>query len=261
MVKWPDLLVELDRWEAAGKVATLWWRDDDAVAPTPRLDRLLSIAPAVPLSLAVIPMGAERELAGWLGCCPRPAPNASVHVLQHGWRHLNHARVGKKSEFTVDRLSAEVTFDLAAGRERLDALFGTRALPVLVPPWNRFDSSFLALLPHCDLTAISRVGPRSADPLSGVNEVNIHVDLVAWKGSRGFVGEEAALRGLVEHLKARRLRTACADEPTGILTHHLLQDEATEAFLDRLIAVTRAHPAARWLNAAEVFAPASAASA
>ena len=44
MAEWPDLIAELDRWEEAGQVATLWWRDDDAVAPTARLDRLLSIA-------------------------------------------------------------------------------------------------------------------------------------------------------------------------------------------------------------------------
>jgi len=261
MVKWSDLMAELDRWEEEGEVATLWWRDDDAVAPNARLGRLLSIAPAIPLSLAVIPMAAERELAEWLGGCPRPAPNEPVDVLQHGWRHINHARVGKKSEFPADRPSAEVMFDLAAGREHLEALFGTRALPVLVPPWNRFDNSFLVLLARCGLTAISRARPRSVASPSGVNEANIHVDLVAWTGDRGFVGEEAALGRLVDHLKARRLRTVCADEPTGILTHHLLQDEATGAFLDRLIAVTRAHPAARWLNAAEVFASASAASA
>ena len=260
MVNWPDLLAELDRWEAAGKIATLWWRDDDAIAPTARLQRLLSIAPTVPLSLAVIPMAAERELAEWLGSCPRPAPNAAIHALQHGWRHRNHARTGKKSEFPGDRASAEVAFDLIAGRERLNELFGARALPVLVPPWNRFDNSFLVLLAHCDLTAISRARPRGAASQSGVNEVNIHVDLVAWTGNRGFVGEETALRGLVDHLRARRLDTVCA-EPTGILTHHLVQDEATEAFLDRLTAATTAHPAARWLNAAEVFAPASAASA
>jgi hypothetical protein len=94
-----------------------------------------------------------------------------------------------------------------------------------------------------------------------VNEVNVHVDLVAWHGTRGFVGEEMALRGLVEHLGARRLRTVCAEEPTGILTHHLIQDEATEAFLYRLIAVSTAHPAVQWLDGAEIFAPALLASA
>jgi hypothetical protein len=46
------------------------------------------------------------------------------------------------------------------------------------------------------------------------------------------------------------------DEPTGILTHHLVQDEATDAFLHRLGVVTGTHAAARWLDPTEIFAPA-----
>lgn len=257
MVKWPDLMAEFDRWEEAGKVATLWWRDDDAVAPTARLDRLLSIASGVPVSLAVVPANAEPELAQWLAHYLRSAPKASVAVLQHGWRHLNHSRAGKKSEFPAERPSAEVEFELAAGRVRLRALFETRAQSVFVPPWNRFDDSLLVLLAHCGLTGISRAQPRSAArPALGIIEVNIHIDLVAWTGGRGFVGEEAALDGLLGHLRERRLRTVRADEPTGILTHHLVQDEATDAFLDRLIAVSITHPAVRWLDAQEIFVPA-----
>jgi hypothetical protein len=255
-VKWPDLMAEFDCWEEAGKVATLWWRDDDAVAPTGRLGRLLSIASGVPVSLAVIPADAEPELAQWLGQYLRSAPKSSVAVLQHGWRHLNHSGIRKKSEFPAERPRSEVASDLAAGWARLSDLFGTRAQPVLVPPWNRFDDSLLGLLAGCGLTGISRARPRSASPRAPrVIEANIHVDLVAWKGSRGFVGEEAALGGLVGHLRARRLRAVCADEPTGILTHHLIQDEATDAFLDRLIAVSVAHPAVLWLDAGEIFAP------
>jgi hypothetical protein len=259
MVKWPDLMAEFDCWEEAGKVATLWWRDDDAVAPTARLGRLLSIAPGVPVSLAVIPADAQQELAQWLAQYLQSAPKASVAVLQHGWRHLNHSGVGKKSEFPGGRPRPEVAYELAAGRGRLSDLFGTRAQPVLVPPWNRFDDSLLSLLAHCGLTGISRARPRSASRRApgapGVIEVNIHVDLIDWKGSRGFVGEEAALGGLVQHLQARRLCAVCADEPTGILTHHLIQDEATDAFLDRLTAVSLAHPAVLWRDAGEIFAP------
>ncbi len=256
MVKWPDLMAEFDCWEEAGKVATLWWRDDDVVAPTARLGRLLSIASGVPLSLAVIPADAQQELAQWLAQYAQSVPNASVAVLQHGWRHLNHSGDGKKSEFPGERSRQEVAYELAAGRARLSDLFGARAQPVLVPPWNRFDNSLLSLLPHCGVTGVSRARPRSASPrAAGVVEVNIHVDLVDWKGSRGFVGEDAALGGLVEHLRARRLRAVCAEEPTGILTHHLIQDEATDAFLDRLTAVSLAHPAVLWLDASEIFAP------
>jgi hypothetical protein len=257
MGKWPDLVAEFDRWEEAGRVATLWWRDDDAVAPTARLRRLLSIGSGVPVSLAVIPAAAELELAEWLARWARSTPGAHVAVLQHGWRHLNHSRVGKKSEFPMERASAKVALDLTAGRTRLSELFGTRALPVLVPPWNRFDDSFLVLLDSCDLAGISRAQPRADAQLTpGVTEVNIHVDLVAWTGGRGFIGEEAALGGLAGHLRARRSGAVSADEPTGILTHHLVQDEATNAFLDRLIAVSVSHPAVRWVGAREIFASA-----
>ena len=254
MLKWPDLMAEFDCWEEAGKVATLWWRDDDAVAPTARLGRLLSIASGVPVSLAVIPADAQQELAQWLAHYLRSAPKASIAVLQHGWRHLNHSGVGKKSEYPGERPRPEVAYELTAGRARLSDLFGTRAQPVLVPPWNRFDDSFLSLLARCGLTAISRARPRNGSRRApSVIEANIHVDLVAWKGSHGFVGEEAALGGLVQHLRARRLHV-CADEPTGILTHHLVQDDATDAFLDRLIGVSLAHPAVLWLGAGEIFA-------
>jgi hypothetical protein len=60
--------------------------------------------------------------------------------------------------------------------------------------------------------------------------------------------------GLIGHLRARRLAEVDAEEPTGILTHHLVQDEATDAFLRRLAAYTGAHRAACWLDATEVFA-------
>ena len=258
MGKWPDLVAEFDRWQEAGEIATLWWRDDDAVAPIARLRRLLSIASGVPVSLAVIPAATEQELAEWLAHCPRSGPDAHVAVLQHGWRHLNHSGPGKKCEFPAERASAEVAWDLAAGRTRLSELFGTRALPVLVPPWNRLDDSLLGLLDSGGFVGISRARPRAAaQPAPGVIEVNIHVDLVDWTGGRGFIGDQAALGGLVGHLQARRRGAVCADEPTGILTHHLVQDEATDAFLDRLMAVSVSHPAVRWLDASEIFAPAA----
>ncbi len=253
---WPDLVGELDRWQQAGRVATLWWRDDDAVAPSARLDRLMLIAGTVPVALAVIPALAGQDLAAWF--CRPPRPGANIAVLQHGWHHLNRSAGGKKTEFPAGRPRGLVSSDLAAGHARLAALFGNGALPVLVPPWNRFDASLLSLLRGCGLFAISRIKPRQAlQPALGIIEVNVHVDLVAWESSRGFIGEERALGSLLEHLRARRLGVVCSNEPTGILTHHLVQDEATDAFLDRLVAVTGAHAGTHWLDAREVFAAAT----
>ncbi len=249
----------------------MWWRDDDAAAPCERLDRLLAIAGPVPVALAVIPALATPGLAAWLdtgaGRSGSPAP---VAVLQHGWRHLDHASrphdhasraatnrtAAKKSEFPAERPISSVAAELAAGRQTLRTLFGGRALGVLAPPWNRFDDGFLPLLAGCGIAAISRVKPRAAAwPAPGVFAANVHVDLVAWRADRGFIGEAAALAGLVGHLRARRGGAADRDEPTGILTHHLVQDRATDEFLARLMALTLAHPAARWLDAGAVFAP------
>src|SRR5438046_4651526 len=146
--KWPDLVAELERWGETGHVASLWWRDDDAVAPTPELTALLQVAGAAPVALAVIPAEASRELASFLDNAPQ------VAVLQHGWRHTNHAAAGaKRSEFPARRAEAAVVDELAEGRERLKTLFGPRALPVLVPPWKRFAAEFVPVPAQIGVTA------------------------------------------------------------------------------------------------------------
>jgi hypothetical protein len=235
----------------------LWWRDDDAAAPCDRLDRLLATAGEAPLTLAVIPMAARPALATWLdGAARRSGGGPQIAIIQHGWRHANHVINSKKSEFPSERSGGAVAAELAAGRGRLRELFGTRALAVLAPPWNRFAEAFLPLLTGCGIGAISRVNPRgTAWPAPSVFAANVHVDLVAWKVDRGFIGEATALGGLVGHLQARRCHEVDGDEPTGILTHHLVQDDATGDFLLRLVALTAAHPAASWLDAGAVFAP------
>jgi hypothetical protein len=253
---WPALAEELEHWGAAGRVATLWWRDDDAATASVRLERLLASAREVPIALAVIPALADRTLAARLAS---PAPSA-VTVLLHGLRHADHSQGGRKSEFPSQRSAAAVAADLGAGRRLLEKLFGTTAIAVLAPPWNRFDSRFLPLLAGIGIGAISQAGPRRAAwLLPGLFAANIHVDLVDWAGGRRFVGEAAALALLLEHLRGRRLGLVDSAEPTGIMTHHLVQDSDAERFLDRLLGLTLAHSAARWLAAGEVFAPAIAA--
>jgi hypothetical protein len=255
-VQWSELSEELDRWGEQGRIATLWWRDDDAVAPSRQLEDLLATAGEAPVTLAVIPALADDALAARLD---RPG-KASLCVLQHGWRHHDHAEGGKKSEFPPSRPREEIAADLIAGRRRLAALFGARALAVLAPPWNRFADSLLPLLVASGICAVSRMNPRGAAwPGAGLFQSNVHVDLVAWRGDRGFVGEGAALAGFVAHLRARRNGTVDRDEPTGILSHHLVQDRATGDFLGRLLELTLGHRAARWLDARAVFAPALAA--
>lgn len=244
---WPDLVDELDRWGAAGRVAPLWWRDDDAVAATPQLDALLALVGEVPLALAVIPARARFELADALARRPR------VAVLQHGWRHADRAAGGRKSEYPEGRPAGVVGAEIAAGQARLKAMFGPRALPVLVPPWNRIAAEFLPLLPAAGIRGLSAMAARRALSLPpGVAALDVHLDLVAWRGDRGFIGTDAALGFLVGQLRARRLDDDDA-APIGILTHHLIMDGATAAFLDRLTAIARCHAAIRWASPCEML--------
>ena len=253
---WSDLSNELDAWRGEGRIATLWWRDDDAAAPGPALDRLAGIAGehAVTVGLAVIPALASGALATWMESAP-------VEVLQHGWAHRNHAADGeKKSELGRHRAPGVVTAELARGLAKLRGLAGAhglaraRYLPVLVPPWNRIDPALIPALPPAGFRGLSTFGPRrAAEPAPGLRQTNCHVDVVDWSSGRGFVGEDRAIAAVAGHLAARRVRSVDPAEPTGLMTHHAVHEESTWTFIARLMERTRYHPAVQWLTPNEAI--------
>jgi peptidoglycan/xylan/chitin deacetylase (PgdA/CDA1 family) len=247
---WSDLFRELDCWREAGRVAPLWWRDDDAVTATPQLGEILRIADGVPLALAVVPAEARPELAAVL----RDAP--SVSVLQHGWSHANHARIGKKSEYPAERAAAEAAGEIAEGRDRLAALFDGRALPVFVPPWNRIASELVPVLADAGVSALSALttakeaqAPARRHP--ALASIDAHVDVTDWRHGKRFLGTDAALGALLFWLRACRLGMAAPAAPIGILTHHLVMDPETAKFLECLCALIAGHGAARWIDIAD----------
>lgn len=246
---WRSLADEIARWRDSGRAAEFWWRDDDATRPTPALARLLALArrTGAPLALAVIPMQAESGLYDELG--------AGVAVIQHGSDHRNRAAAEeKKSEFAAAEPPQLACERLALARERLAASASARFVPVLAPPWNRLPEELIRHLAAAGFTGLSRFGVRAvASPAAGLRQVNTHVDLVAWRAGRGFIGEEAALGAAVRHLAAKREGRADAGEPTGWLSHHAVHDEATWAFLERLFETMRPAPGLRWPGAQELF--------
>ena len=267
MSDWPALQDELEAWRASGRPATFWWRDDDATDRTPALERLLDLAGRlrVPVNLAVIPAHATTALAARLADAATP-----VAVLQHGFDHANHAPDGEKSvELGLHRPGVAISQELARGRAMLKATFGERAAPVLVPPWNRVAEGFVPELPGLGFRGLSTHTARTAArPAQGLVVCNTHLDVMRWRPKREFLGENEALDLLVRHLKARRqamagppaadrpaagLAGADPQEPSGLLTHHLVMDEAAWDFVARLLAVLGAHGATRWLTAEEAF--------
>ncbi len=259
MTSWSLLDDELARWGDAGKVAELWWRDDDAVEETPALDRLLALQQetGVPLALAVVPAHATAGLAQRLAASP------GVSILQHGYGHVNHAFTGgKKCELGPERPPMVVLGELATGTMALERLFAGpafagRRLPVLVPPWNRIAPSLVPALPEIGFAGLSTYGPltrrmrQRPEPVRGLRQINTHVDLVDWKGGGGFVGENISLALLIDALAAARTRDAT---PVGVLSHHLAMDAETWDFLGSLWGRISAKAGLRMSAAQELFA-------
>lgn len=230
---WAPLRAELARWRSDGLRPLLWWRDDDAVRPTAALDRLLSLAEAAsaPLSLAVIPAGAEPTLAARLD-----ASAARTRVLPHGWRHENHAPPGeKKAEFRAHRPLKARLVDVAAGWARIEALFGARAAPVFTPPWNRVGNDLFSALPAHGIRGVSVFGARAAaEAAPGLMLINTHIDPIAWRSGGGLLDGEALGAVMAARLAAERAALLSAPErppePLGLLTHHLVHDDAIWEF-------------------------------
>ncbi len=234
---------ELDRWHQAGKVAQFWLRDDDAIEPTGPLDRLLDISAAfaVPLTLAVIPAHTGEALADRL----RREPLCSVAV--HGWSHRNHAGPDeKKQELGRHRPAADVLAELKRGFDQLAELHREQFVPMLIPPWNRIDAALVPQLTGLGYSALSVYGPEkpAALPL-----VNTHVDVMDWHGTRGGRDRQA----LAVEIAARLRFMFDHGGAMGLLTHHLVHDEAVWDFMTALFTVTADHPACRWTPVAEIL--------
>ena len=224
----------------AGNPLRLWLRDDDAVRPHASLDRLLDLTAEneVPLTLAVIP-------APW-GEAPTGAPLATrldaaphVRVAVHGWSHHNHALPpAKKQELGGPRPDAVIHAELREGLAQLRRLHGARALPLLVPPWNRISPSLTPGLAADGFTALSVYGPEQTLP-EGLRAINTQIDIMNWKA--GSIGRPAA------DLWAEMAALAPARSFIGVLTHHLVHDATAWAALSEMIRDTRS-AGAEWVS-------------
>jgi hypothetical protein len=244
---WSELKNELDHWAQYNMCATFWWRDDDAIDDTKELDNLLDCAGGTPVALAVIPDLAGRSLARRVLRAP------SVSVLQHGWRHENHTTEGAKSEYPVGRDPAAVAQEFSFGSRKLTDLFGQQYLPVFAPPWHGFDDGYLPLLSQAGLQAVSRKGARHSSMMFDLVVSNVHCVPIRWGTPPSFGSDDEYLSVLLDHLRGRRDGTLDPSEPTGVLTHHLVQNTQSYAFMAQLVSMVAAHPAGRWLSARQVF--------
>ena len=242
MSVYAPLLTELDYWQAAGLTADFWLRDDDAADTSAALDKLLGCTTSAGINpvVASVPRLATADLAACLSEHP------GIVVWQHGVSHTNNSLPpAKKQELTrADNGTIEA---LRAARNRACDLFGTQMQPVLVPPWNRINPELVHRLPEAGFEGISTFRPRSCRAAArGVWQVNTHIDIIDWRSGRSLVSVSHLFQRIAGNLRAKRTGVADPLEPTGILTHHNVMEEAAWAFLSDLFALTNSHTAARW---------------
>ncbi len=249
---WSAVVQALDHAKDRGCPIRFWWRDDDVVADTPQLERLLDLSHRVKagVALAAIPQAIEPSLAA------RLRNEDSVFALVHGWSHANHAPASeKKAEFGMHRsittMTEEAELALRVARERL----GPKLLPVFVPPWNRITPELALHLPRLGFAALSAFNDRKAAfPSEGLLQVNAHIDPIDWHGTRSLTDPTSIIANLAATIERRIAGEADGEEPIGLLTHHLVHDDAIWSFCEELMArlVAKEVPI---LDPTEVFSP------
>ena len=222
MSDWTPLRDALARSRAAQVAVPLWWRDDDAVTPTPALDVLHQMASdlGIPVHLAVIPSHARQSLGTYV------AERSDVIPLVHGWSHENMALNGQESsEFPTADVAALAR--LKDGLAALKGVFAGALLPVFVPPWNRMHPDLGVQLRDVGYLGASTFGPRQP---AEITTINTHIDPIFWRGHRGLADADTLITLTAQRINARLDGHEDAREPLGYLTHHLVHTPEIWAF-------------------------------
>jgi hypothetical protein len=230
--------------DAAPAPVTFFFRDDDAGWADARLTTLLDVFARreVPLDLAAIPVCVTPPLARALLARAERTQPLAIH--QHGYLHVSHEREGRRCEFGPARSAAAQRADIAAGRRRLEQLFGEALEPVFTPPWNRCTETTGACLVELGIGVLSR--DRTAAPLAldGLAELPVRVDWFAKRKGvmlgRTAVGAQLAAR-------------AAEPAPLGVMLHHAEMEDEDMAAVGDLLDVVCAHESARCLSMAAVL--------
>ncbi|MCP4275670.1 MAG: hypothetical protein GY779_04885, partial [Gammaproteobacteria bacterium] len=109
-------------------------------------------------------------------------------------------------------------------------------------------------LRNTGLRGLSTLGPREQENAAqGLKQVNVHVDIINWKQGRCFAGEKTCIEQIIAHLSAKRAGLVDPDEPTGIMTHHLIHDAGCWSFLDELFSFFLSQSSASLISARKIF--------
>ncbi|MCX7823651.1 MAG: hypothetical protein N2260_09465 [Syntrophobacterales bacterium] len=215
---------------------TIFFRADDIGVPSVAFNALCRIFKHfnVPLALSVVPSWLNTSRINYLFQIASPSEDLwSWH--QHGWRHTNWEKDGKKSEFGSSRNENQKWQDLWKGFNRMKEVLNVHFVPVFTPPWNRVSPDTFRLLSKLGFKAVStdqRLVLRK--DLSRLKNFRIYLDLHTQK----VVNYRPAFDDLLENCR----RLLMVREPAGIMIHHNRMNLNAFLFLANFLEVATKSP-------------------
>lgn len=245
---WRDQLTAVLERGIGNHTPSIFFRADDIGAGGRAFEKICQIFRSynAPLGMAVVPAwlsSARKEQL--FAAAPLEEPLWGWH--QHGWRHVNWQRIGKKSEFGEQRPFEKQWRDIWQGRQKMQDIFGGRFTNVFTPPWNRMAHATLKILQQLDFRGVSLAGPLPRGPKTPavLKNLRIHVDLHTRK-SRDAAAD---FKDLLEELSS----LAGKREPGGIMIHHHRMTSFAFEFLDELLYLLKKHFGVHLLSFAEIL--------
>lgn len=231
----PRLRDALEKGLASHRPA-VFFRADDIGAGGQAFDALCRLfrEHQVPLGLAVVP--------AWLSSARKdqllesaPAGERLWGWHQHGWRHVNWQRTGKKSEFGEQRPLEKQWRDIMNGQQKMQDIFGDHLLPVFTPPWNRLSLQTIKILHQLGFKAVSLDGPlpRGGKGPAPLKNLRVSVDLHTRKSRNPDEDFETLLVELTGAVTRK--------EPVGIMVHHPRMTLFAFQFLSELLPLLKNH--------------------
>lgn len=248
LLNWHGRLVEAVEQSPSNHTSNVFFRADDVGAGGRAFEALCQLFQhhKLPLAMSVVPAwlsaARQRQL---FECAPLEEPLWGWH--QHGWRHVNWQRSGKKAEFGDHRPFEKQWRDIWQGRQKMLDVFQDHFIPVFTPPWNRLSASTIKILQQLDFKAVSipKPLPKGLKGPMGLKNLRIQLDLHTRKAK----DRELDFHNLLGELTAALGRK----EPSGIVIHHQRMTLFAFKFLDELLHVLKDRGQVTFLSFREIF--------
>jgi len=245
---WRGILAScLDRFHGS-PLPPIFFRADDIGAGGRAFNALCEVfrSHQVPLGMAVVPAWLSDVRARQLfEAAPREEPLWAWH--QHGWRHVNWERAGKKSEFGDQRPIEKQWRDIHQGQLKMREIFGEQLVNVFTPPWNRLSAATLRIIQDLgfDGVSIGKFLPRGLRSSYTFKNLRVNLDLHTRKGK----DPEKDFHDVLEELATLLGKK----EPLGVMLHHQKMNYFAFEFLDELLSQLRNLPGIQFSSFREIL--------